>query len=89
MGDDLARAADAIHKEWVMASPAYQRSHAPEVRSVPMDTETFAELMGAHVAGLRQAVLFLAEQMEDPEDADIGEVILESLRRTVATESDD
>jgi hypothetical protein len=53
------------------------------------DTETFAELMAAHVGGLRRAMLFLAERMDDPEDADIGEALLESLRGIVATEPAD
>jgi hypothetical protein len=74
MGAELAAEADAIYKAWVEATPAYARMQEEGVA----DTETFAELMAAHVGGLRRAMLFLAEQMEDPHP--LNEALLESLQ---------
>lgn len=77
MGAELAEAADAIYQGWVESQPSYRRMQ----EEGSADAQTFAELITAHIGGLRKAMLFLAGQMEDPHP--LNEALLESLRAFV------
>jgi hypothetical protein len=77
MGDELAGAADAIYQQWVQASPQFRKLREEGV----LGFEDFAMLISTHVGALRQAMLFLAQQMEDPHPMD--EAILDSLRACI------
>jgi hypothetical protein len=83
MGDELAGAADEIYKAFVEASPAFGRMQVEGFA----DAQTFAELMAAHVGGLRQALLFLAGEMEDPNPLD--RALLDSLHAFVDAPASD
>jgi hypothetical protein len=82
MGDALAAAADRIYRESVQSPEVWKLTQAAGV-PVPVDV---LELIGVQARAMRLALLFLAQRMDDPEDADIGEALLESLRAIIATE---
>jgi hypothetical protein len=79
MGDQLASTADATYKEFVEASPQHQQIQ----KQGALGAEETLLLFGVHIGGLRRAMLFLAEQMEDPDL--VGDAILDALRGAVAT----
>lgn len=63
MGDQLAQAVDQIFKRHVQSSDVWQRT----MRTGALAPGDVAELMTVTAAALRQAVVFLARQIDDPE----------------------
>jgi hypothetical protein len=82
MGGMLAEAADRNRGGDGVVEALAVRRCGDALPEVVESITTFAK-------GMRAAVLFLAQQMEDPEGADIGEAMLDALRGIVVTEAAD
>lgn len=83
MGQQLARTAQEIYKTRIEATPEYARLR----KDGALGFDDYAKLTSAMIGALREALLFVAELVDDPDL--LGDALLDSLCGEVATEPAD